>query len=63
MTAYAALTQAMMEYGKDSSGFAMIVRKVYRAGAAPRLGVMMPEKRTNEEDGEDRIVSCDTFER
>ena len=47
----------MMESGKDASGFAMIVRKVYRAGTAPRLGVMMPEKRMNEEDGEDRIVS------
>jgi len=50
LTEYAALTRAMCE-GK----FALVVRKVYRKGSSPRLGLLMPEERLND-NGEMKIV-------
>ena len=50
LTEYAALTRAMCE-----SKFALVVRKVYRKGSTPRLGLLIPEERLND-DGEMKIV-------
>ena len=35
--------------------FALVVRKVYRKGVTPRLGVLIPEERPNDE-GEMKLV-------
>ena len=45
-----------LAYAMNDTNSAAVVRRVYRANSTPRMGVLVPEYRPDE-DGNDRLVS------
>ena len=47
-----------MAYAMQDSGHAALVRRVYRAGSAPRVGALIPESIKDDEGNSQMVIFC-----